>query len=304
MIRVLITGARGFVGRTVLQPLLDAGAELHATMSAPDVPAELAALPVAWHHADLRASGVGARLIDEVRPTHVLHAAWVTDHGKYWTSDENLLWVAATAELIHAFGRASGQRFVLAGTCAEYDWSYGFLSEEVAPERPHTLYGTSKLAAHKLLMAAAREYRFSAATGRIFFAYGPYENAQRIIPYACRTLARGEEARFSSGTQFRDFMHVDDVGRGFAKLLLSGLDGACNVSSGSPVALIDIVKIIGAIAGASDRLRFGALADRPDDPPLIVGDSRKLRSLGWSPEIDLTTGLKETFAWWLTRADA
>lgn len=304
MIRLLITGARGFVGRNVLQPMLDAGAEVHATTSAPQVPAEFAGLRIAWHHADLRVSGASARLIGEVRPTHVLHTAWVTAHGSYWTSDENLLWVAATAEMIHAFGRASGQRFVLAGTCAEYDWAYGFLSEDITPERPHTLYGTAKLAAHKLLMAAARQYRFSAATGRVFFAYGPHDNAQRIIPYACRTLARGEEARFSSGTQLRDFLHVSDIGRGFAKLLLSDLDGACNISSGSPEALIEIVKIIGAIAGEDAKLRFGALVDRPDDPPLILGDNRKLRSTGWAPEVGLKEGLSEAFEWWRKKPEA
>ena len=297
--RLLITGARGFVGRSVLAPVLDAGAEVHATTTSSVVPADFASLPITWHTVDLRVPGAGAKLINDVQPTHVLHIAWVTTHGIYWTSEDNLQWLGATAEMIHAFGRVKGRRFVLAGTCAEYDWAYGFLSEDVTPERPHTLYGTCKLAAHRVLMAAARQQGFSAATGRIFFVYGPHEHPERLIPYACRTLAQGGEARFSSGTQVRDFLHVSDVGRGFATLLASDeANGAFNICSGAPTTLRNMVQVIEAMTASGGRAQFGAMADRPDDPPVLLGDNRKLRSLGWSPQVTAEQGLREVFNWW------
>jgi nucleoside-diphosphate-sugar epimerase len=299
MMRLLITGGRGFVGRSVLPLALEAGAEIHATTTSPDVAADFEGLPIAWHRVDLRVPGASAKLIDDVRPTHVLHFAWIATHGVYWTSEENLQWLAATTEMIHAFGRASGERFILAGTNAEYDWTYGYLSEDTTPERPHTLYGTCKLAAHKVLMAAARQQGFSAATGRIFDAYGPHEQTERLIPYACRTLANGGEGHFSSGTQLRDFLHVSDIGRAFATLLARNeANGSFNISSGVPIPLRSIVLTVDELSGSCGSVKFGALPDRPDDPPLILGDNRKLRSLGWRPQVDLKTGLGESIAWW------
>ncbi len=140
-----------------------------------------------WHTIDLLAPGAASRLISELQPTHVLHCAWDTTHGKYWTSADNLRWVGASTELIHAFA-GTGQRFVMVGTCAEYDWAHGFFSEGITPERPHSLYGTSKLAVHNLLMSTAHQFGFSAATARIFFTYGPHRelrNASSPTPVGC-----------------------------------------------------------------------------------------------------------------------
>jgi len=302
MKRLLITGARGFIGRHVAARAAQAGFEVHGTYSGGSLPADLSGLPVTWHKVDLLAAGRVGELTAEVAPSHLLHAAWVTAHGDYWTSGENLAWVAATAQLVAAFAKAGGKRFVMTGSCAEYDWDHGFFVEGVTPERPSTLYGTAKLATHQTLMAAGRQFGFSAATGRVFFAYGPYENEKRIIPYACQMLAKRQSAKFSSGMQLRDFMHVDDLARGFVSLLGSDIQGACNVCSGVPVSLADIARTIGRISDAENCIMLGATPDRPNDPPLIVGDNRILRSTGWQPAITLQDGLAETYTWWNERA--
>src|SRR5437588_3229964 len=117
-VKVLVTGATGFVGRFVLERLRTSGAEVHACAR------RAGARGLAqWHEADLLTAGAPRALIDAVRPTHLLHLAWYSEPGTFWTSRENLRWLSTTIELLEAFADAGGQRFVGTGTCAEYDWS-------------------------------------------------------------------------------------------------------------------------------------------------------------------------------------
>ena len=302
MKRVLVTGARGFIGRQCLAPLLDRGFEIIATMSpGATVPADLAALPVTWRSIDLLGPGEIEALMMDIRPSHVLHMAWETKHGAYWSSPKNLDWLALGARFVRAFTECGGQRFVSAGTCAEYDWSHGFMVEDVTAEHPATFYGRIKLAHHRMLMASAGQFGFSAATGRIFFGYGPHEDRARVIAHACAQLAEGKPAEFGSGNLWRDFMHVDDIGRGFAALLDSDISGACHVSSGQPALLADLVRLVGEIAGRPDLIRLGARPDRPDDPPMLVGSSEKLRASGWEPRQSRNVGLAACYEWWRKR---
>src|SRR5262249_16760441 len=123
-VKVVVTGASGFIGRHSLPALVARGHEVHAmarrALQLPRLPA---------HVCDLLDPHATAALIARVRPTHLLHFAWYAVPGKYWTAPENLDWVAATLHLLRGFAASGGQRVVMAGTCAEYDWSHPTLSE-------------------------------------------------------------------------------------------------------------------------------------------------------------------------------
>jgi nucleoside-diphosphate-sugar epimerase len=296
--RILVTGARGFIGRHVLKRLEanPHAAEIHATQSV-DRPASPSSR-TKWHTVDLIRPGAARSLCAAVRPTHILHAAWITAHNEYWGSPENLEWLAASCELLREFMSVGGQRFVQIGTAAEYDWSFGCMVENITPEKPHTLYGTAKKSFHDALQATASAGGLSAATGRVFFGYGPHENAGRLIPYACRQLSRGQPAEFSSGKIWRDFLYIEDIAAAAETLLSSPVTGPVNLASGEPVQLSRILKLLGSISGRPDLVRLGARPDRPDDPPMMLGDSTRLRSTGWQPTYNLQQGLELSYEWW------
>jgi nucleoside-diphosphate-sugar epimerase len=256
------------------------------------------------HSTDLLDPAAVAALVREARPSHLVHLAWTTTPGRYWADPANLAWARATLALMDGFVQAGGARAVLAGSCAQYDWSRealgrsGVASETATPRRPATLYGAAKQATSELLDAWASEVGLSYATAVLFFPYGPFEKPERLVPSVARRLLAGAAAPTSAGTQVRDFIHVDDCGEAIAALLDSDVTGAVNVGTGDGSPVVDVATTIARILGREDLLRIGALpAD--DAAPRVVAAVRRLHEdVGFVPRHDLETGLAETVEWW------
>ncbi len=303
--RVLVTGAGGLIGSNALAPLLALGYEVHTIgrheRSGP--------AGVHWHRLDLLEQDP-AGLLRELSPSHLLHLAWYTEHGRFWESPENLAWVGATLRLLRRFAEAGGRRAAIAGTCAEYDWSTPReqLRDRAAdgspgsPERPSTLYGVAKRATRELAEAYADSAGVSVAWGRIFLLYGPGEDERRLLPSVARALLAGAEAPTTDGRQVRDLLHAADAGAAFAALLDSRVEGPVNVASGEGVPLANVIELIAEATGRPDLLRMGALPARAGDPPRLVADVRRLREeVGFTRHKPLAQGVAETVAWWRER---
>jgi nucleoside-diphosphate-sugar epimerase len=241
-------------------------------------------------------------LLQEVKPTHLLHLAWYAKPGLFWASLENLRWVAASLELYLAFADAGGTRAVVAGTCAEYDWTHALLDEGQTPLAPRTLYGRCKRMLHDLLDEAGRQTDVNLAWGRIFFLYGPHEPRGRLVSDVATALLESREAPCSSGTQERDYMHVHDVGRAFAALVDSDISGPVNIASGDCVPVRSIISTLGSLTGGAPLIRFGA-RPQPNDPPRLAASVEILKDrLGFRPVFDLAGGLADTVRWWRTQS--
>ena len=302
MKKVLVTGASGFIGRHSLEPLSRRDYEIHAVCVRDPVGSFE---NVYWHRADLLRADDCAELIEQVRPSHLLHLAWFATPGKFWTADENLEWISATLHLVHEFHRRGGQRVVAAGSCAEYEWgSDEPLDEEVTPLRPATLYGAAKHAVRLVLDAYAAQTDLSVAWGRVFFLYGPYESPERLVPSVILSLLRGEVARCTHGQQVRDFLHVADVADAFVALLESDFKGPVNIASGHAVRLSEVVEMIGRKLGRSDLIKLGAIDLPRTEPRTIVANTKVLNDeLQWRPHRDLSSGLDQAIEWWREKCE-
>jgi nucleoside-diphosphate-sugar epimerase len=96
-------------------------------------------------------------------------------------------------------------------------------------------------------------------------------------------------------------MHVADAGRAIAALCDSPVTGAINIGSGQPVTLAEVALEIGRQLARPDLLAMGALPTRPEDPPVLTADTRKLTfEVGFNPRYDLTDGLADAIAFWRT----
>jgi nucleoside-diphosphate-sugar epimerase len=308
--KVLVTGAAGFIGRSSLEPLRAAGYEVCAVLSPRPDQSDCrgGALPdIDVRHADLTDPAAVDSLLGAVRPTHLLHFAWIATPGLYWQSEENYRWLSASRHLLAAFARSGGERAVMAGSCAEYDWSRVAVCHERSSPLADaagtaTPYAACKIAMQRSLEEYGRSHSLSSAWGRIFFQYGPGEHRDRLIASVIVNLLAGHETRCTHGRQIRSFLHVEDVGAAFAALLASSVQGPVNIGSGERIAIAELLQRVADDIGRPELLKLGARPAPPGEPAVLVPDIDRLRGeVGWSPRRALAEGLKDTVRWWRAR---
>ncbi len=296
MKKVLVTGATGFIGRHCLNTLLRKGYEVHAVSGSTSFQVSST---VKWHAVDLLNRTLIKSLISNIRPIYLLHFAWYAVPGQYWTSNENFAWVQSSLELLKQFHQFGGKRVVMAGTCAEYNWDYGYCSEFITPNLYNSAYSVCKASLQKMLSVYSESNDLSSAWGRIFFLYGPYEPLRRLVSSVIVSLLKEEKASCSHGNQFRDYLYVQDVADAFVALLESEVEGPVNIGSGEPIQLKSIIKNIAEELNREDLVEFGTFNQSAKEPFLVVADrERLLNEVGWSPKWGINEGLQVTIDWW------
>ena len=172
------------------------------------------------------------------------------------------------------------------------------LLSEMDNTKPETFYAASKLSFKMLGEQFANQTGLRFAWGRIFFLYGSHEDARRLVPSAILTLQKGETFFSSPGEQIRDYLHVTDVANAFLVLMEKEATGIYNICSAEPITIKSLLDRIGMLIGRPDLLAQGKLPYREWDPMFICGKNDRLKALGWTPRIDLSTGLHDTIEWW------
>jgi nucleoside-diphosphate-sugar epimerase len=288
--RALVTGATGFVGRGAVDRLRARGYDVSGVSRR------------AGTAADLLDPIQAERVIADLRPTHLLHLAWCTEHGRYWDSPENVVWLEASLRLVRLFIAHGGRRLVVAGSCAEYYADGGVCAESETPVAPSTLYASCKHALNVAAASLAAHAGVSAGWARIFNVFGPGEQPARLVPSVIRQLARGEAVACSDGRQVRDYLPVDQVSDALAALVDSSVEGAVNVGSGVGITVRELAERLAGLVGSRELLRFGALPRRAGEPDVLVADIERLsREVGWTPAVDFTAALRRTVSWWLSQ---
>jgi dTDP-6-deoxy-L-talose 4-dehydrogenase (NAD+) len=270
--RVFITGATGFVGRQVLQSLLEKDVTVvcavregskdklpqSSKVERCSVTADLFAEEESWWMRELEGIDVA------------VHLAWYVEPGKYQFSDKNMDCLIGTLFMGRAAAAAGVKRFVGVGTCFEYRMSDQPLSVEtqLAPSSP---YAACKAAAYLAMSQTLPQLGVQFAWCRLFYLYGEGEDSRRLVPTLRQCLHEGRTADLTSGNQVRDFLDVREAGRLLADIAMSDQSGALNVCSGQPVTVRKLAESIADEYGRRDLLHFGARKENPVDPPYVVG---------------------------------
>lgn len=291
--RILITGATGFIGRYILDRLRALGINIVAVgRTKPNnfdgdfIEADL--LEIEKHRKIVELSGA----------THLIHLAWYVEHGKYLDSSLNVKWIQASANLAQEFCQAGGKKIVCAGTCFEYDLSYGFLREDFTPLNPTTIYGICKDTTRRLIANICEKSGVSFVWGRIFYVYGIGEDKNRLIPSLIKVFqGKREPFRINNINALIDYLCVEDVADAFIKLTLSEAEGCYNIASMVPIRIYDIVLTLADIFKKDAAEILSHLAGNNKDTDLIIiGDNRKISILGWKQNISLHDYLRSRYA--------
>lgn len=291
--KVLITGGTGFIGRNVVNELINRGYEVHSLVFPPFAPEREG---LVQYEMNLMDSDAVAKFLKEHRFENLIHLAWYVG-PKCHIADLNMDWTIATLNLLKSFKENGGKKFLGAGTISEYEYKYGYLLEDETPTDPQTLYGNSKNAIFNIAKVYCKQNGIDFKWPRIFNLYGPAEKPQRLMPSVINSCLKGEDVKVSDCLKFQDYLHVEDTARGIVEVFESDIQGAVNICSGKPVQLRAIVEKIAELTNFKGKILWGAIPAAFGDD-LVCGNNEKLKSTGWMPKYNLEEGLIQTINWW------
>lgn len=299
--RVLVTGAGGFIGSAAAGRLLDLGHDvvgvdcllgvLHPAATTRERLAGLDGRPgFRLERLDLRQDALG-HLLDDVDV--VVNEAALPGLELSWTEfrlyqDSNLLVVQRLLEEVRRHPRV---HLVQASTSSVYGrFACG---DESLPTVPTSPYGVTKLAAEHLIGAYRDHFGVSSTVLRYFSVYGPGQRPDMAYARFCRQLLRDETLLVTGdGSQLRSNTYIDDVvAATVAACELRPAGEVLNICGGTAVSVLDAVAVLADELGVAPRVEH--VAPRIGDQVRTEGDANRARHvLGWRPTFDLDEGLR------------
>jgi len=313
--RVLVTGGSGFVGRWVGRSLAAAGAELHILDI---VPPKNFSERFALHRADLRDLDATTQLLDEVRPTVVIHLAGqpgvsVSHEQPVSAYESNVL---ATFNLLEAARRRAEKEAVAGGRLSaivavssnhvygEQEHNKDLPTPESAALNGAGMYAASKLCGDVLARCYGKSYRLPVGIARMTNSYGGDDHhVAHIITGSILSVLRGQRPVIKqSGQDRKGYLYIEDTADGLLAVA-EGVAGSANLAGEAfnlvpdkAITTLDLVQAIVAAAGSDlDPIVQNPAAPHEEE---FLDNSKARRLLGWAPRHELAAGLAKTIAWY------
>jgi GDP-L-fucose synthase len=300
--RVFVAGHRGMVGSALVRRLTQEECEL---------------LTLERDIVDLRSQAAVDRWLGEHRPEAVLLAA-----ARVGGIHENDIYpgdflydnLAIATNVIEASRRAGVAKLLFLGSSCIYPrLAPQPISEScllTGPLEPtNEWYAVAKIAGLKLCQAYRRQHGCDFVSVMPTNLYGPNDNFDLLSSHVLAALlskidAAVRECRevveiWGTGSPRREFLHVDDLADAVVFLMKTWSDEEpINIGTGTDVTISELAKLIAEIVGFSGRFVFDG--SKPDGTPRKLLDVSKLAALGWRPQIELQTGIRQTYDWYRT----
>ncbi len=307
---VLVTGAEGFIGSTLVDLLVERGAHVRVLVHYKPY-AERGHLarylgpgsPVETLAGDVRDAG---RVMDAVAGCDtVFHLAALIGIPYSYASPEAYVQtnVAGTENVAAACRRHGVRRMVHTSTSEVYGTALTVPIREDHPLQPQSPYSASKIGADMLALSYAHSFELPVTVVRPFNTYGPRQSARAVIPTILAQLHSGaEEIRLGSTTPTRDFTYVTDTAEGFLALAECdrAIGHAVNLGTGREIAIGDLAQSLIRASGRPARVVVDEARLRPagSEVERLLSDNSRARSwAGWVPRVELEEGLARTSDW-------
>ena len=307
---MLVTGAGGFIASHLIEALVRAGAGVRAFVryNSRGDPGLLSLLPVEviqeveQFHGDLRDLPALSAAMRGI--THVFHlGALIAIPYSYLRPAEVVESnVIGTLNVLLAGREAGVERVIHTSTSEVYGTAIRAPIDESHPLQGQSPYSASKIGADQLAESFYRSYNLPVVTLRPFNTYGPRQSARAVIPTIMVQALTGPVVQLGNLTARRDLTYVTDTVDGFLRIgLAPGIEGEVfNLGSGREVTIASLAQEILDLIGRPVRIEVEPARLRPEKSEVqrLLCDNRKARErLGWAPQMDLTSGLRQTLDW-------
>jgi len=257
---------------------------------------------VRWLESDLGKAGSARDIIQRVEPHVVIHLAGAVRGDRTLDAVQPTLTanLVATVQLLEAATRASVRRIVVSGSLLEEPMS-GVVS--AVPPSP---YGASRWASSAYARMFHSLFETPVTILRPSYAYGPGQEAAKLLPHVITALLRGESPKLASGERQVDFVFAEDVGRAFvAAASAPAVEGeTIDIGSGETRRVRDVVgTLVDMFGPGAPRPVFGAVPDRLLEQEIHVDTEPAARLLNWTASTSLKEGLRRTVKWHLRDPD-
>lgn len=282
--KVLVTGATGFVGRHLVAALLTRGCEVRAVarnaLTAQGMPwindVEFVAADI--HAADLDVGALTAGI------DALAHLAWpgLPNYRALFHFEHNLM---ADYRFIKGAVEAGIKQVLVTGTCLEYGMQSGPLSETTEP-RPSNPYGLAKHTLHLFLQNLQQQRPFTLQWARLFYLHGEGQNPNSLLA-ALDLAIDADEASFnmSAGEQLRDFLPIENAAGYLAAILQkTHFNGVINCASGQAVSVRSLVEQRLRERGATIQLNLGHYPYPSHEPLAFWAVTERLQQLLGEPQ--------------------
>jgi dTDP-6-deoxy-L-talose 4-dehydrogenase (NAD+) len=283
-VKVLVTGATGFVGRHLVAQLLARGDDVRAVarkaQTAQDMPwiNDVEFVSADIHAADLE---VGA-LTDGIDA--LAHLAWpgLPNYRALFHFEHNLM---ADYRFIKSAVEAGVKQVLVTGTCFEYGMQSGPLGETSEPQ-PSNPYGLAKHTLHLFLQNLQQEHPFTLQWARLFYLHGAGQNPNSLLAALDRAIDAGEQSfDMSAGEQLRDFLSIETAAGYLAAIVHQrDFDGVINCASGQPVSVRTLVEQRLRERGATLNLNLGHYPYPSHEPMAFWAVTERLQQLLGEPQ--------------------
>lgn len=307
--RVLVTGAAGFVGSHLCEMLLSRGDEVvgldslnsyyNVVQKRGNLNRLLSQHEFEFVEVDLRTAPLeqfteGVEVVYHQAAQPGVRTSWATFSDYV---NQNVL---ATQRLLEACKTTAVGRFVYASSSSVYGNASTYPTDECTLPQPHSPYGVTKLAAEQLVRLYGENWGLPTVSLRYFTVYGPRQRPDMAMHRIIEAALKGRRFPiYGDGAQVRDFTYVADVAR--ANVLAADAEAVppgsvFNVAGGTNVSLAEVIKTIEGLTRESVRL--ARMGDQAGDVRQTGGATERIaQELGWRPQVSLLEGLRAQIDW-------